>query len=756
MTRERFNALCNQGILLSLMAMLLVVPLIFYTFTHDVFEFNKLTAFRLFVLMALMAFMTKLLLVGGGRLRPSPLWPPILLVGVTSLLSTIWSNNHLTSVFGVYEDFEGILTIVNYILLWFLVHHYVRSLQDIRKFLIMVVLAGFFAGGYGLAQNFGIDFIAWNPHTYTASRLFGSLGNPNFLAAYLLMSLPITMMLFLTIERFQAKSFYLVAIVVMTVTIFFTKSRGAFYALVAEVLFFSVYMVYDTWRQGDLWYRNRRWLVLLAVLAGMTLFSPFVRSTIRQTVVRTLTTLDIKHVKITPRLYIWRSALQMMRDKPVLGSGLDTFQITFPKYRLAEYWRLEWNGTPEKAHNFFLQIGATTGLLGLGAWLWLLVVFFAVLWKQQKSLSPFRRHLTIAIGIAQIGFLVQNQFSFTVVAYGSLFWFFLGLGPTLPREESEELDPKTAKSVFSLADVKLNVWMAYLGICGLILTLMMLSLRFWSGDIYFKRGIIFLTRGLPQPAIAELARAIAINPYREIYWVKYGIAYEEAAKRAQEKEPLLKQAAAIHQHTISMNALNGYDFNNLGRVYKYWGDFVDRAKLKAAEEACRQASELDPYNVYFALDLASVYLSQKRWKKAEAVVDRLIRIFPDFAIPYSYKGYIALMNNNSDLAYQFFTEASRKNWRGDVNTRSSTWSNLGIVRARRGELEAAVQAFNEALKLKPQYLEARLNKALILEQRGLALEAAAEYRYILQKAPQYRRAGELRRKIEMLERRGTQ
>ena len=200
----------------------------------------------------------------------------------------------------------------------------------------------------------------------------------------------------------------------------------------------------------------------------------------------------------------------------------------------------------------------------------------------------------------------------------------------------------------------------------------------------------------------------------------------------------------------------GYDFNNLGRVYKYWGDFVDRKKLAEAEEACQKASELDPYNVYFALDLASVYLAQKKWLEAEAIIKHLMDVFPEFALPYSYKGYIALMKNQTDVAHQFFAAATQKNWRGDINTRASTWSNLGIVRARRGELEGAITAFEEALKLKPQYLEARLNRALILEKRGLGLEAASEYRYILKKAPQYPKAEELRQKILNLERGTTQ
>jgi putative inorganic carbon (HCO3(-)) transporter len=757
MTRERLRSLCDQGVHLALIAMLLVIPLVFYTYAYDVFEYNKITAFRLLTLLALLAFFTKRLLLAKEPIKASPLWPPVIAIGVTSLLSTLWTNNLPTSIFGVYEDFEGILTIANYILLFFLVNQHLRHFNDARKFLTAVVVAGTLAGGYGVAQNFGFDFIMWNPTTYSAARMFGTLGNPNFLAAFVLMCLPVAGMLFLMARRPRVKTLLLVMFLTMAVSIVFTKSRGAMYALAGQFLVLVVYFIYD-WRksEGQLWKGNRRWLLALAVAAGLTLFFPNVRSAIEVSVERTVATLNVKEIHITPRLYIWRSAVQMIRDHPFLGSGLDTFQITFPKYRLAEYWRLEWNGTPEKAHNFFLQIGATTGLLGLAAWLWLIGLYFIKLVKQLPGLSPPRRHLAAAIGLAQIGFLIQNQANFTVLSYGLLFWFFFGMGLSLDREEAPAEAALKKGEPFNLSKVPLPDWLLYLTAAGLIFLGMVFSFRVWTADLYFKRGIIMLTSGYPEQAAADLAQSVALHPYREIYWVKYGIAYEEAAKRAgAQKEAILQKAAEIHRHTIAMNPLNGYDFNNLGRVYKYWGDYLNPAKLKDAEAACAEASRLDPFNVYFALDLTAIYLSQRRYPEAWAMAERLVKEFPDFALPYSYLGYLKLLQGDTNGAYQYLYAASQRNWRGDINTQTTTLSNLGIVQARRGELEQAAASFRQALDMHPQYLEARLNLAVILERQGKTGEAVSEYRRILSEAPQYPQAENLKKKIMFLERGNT-
>ena len=73
MTRERLRKLCDQGIHLALIAMLLVIPLVFYTYAYDVFEYNKITAFRLLTLLALLAYFTKTLLIGREPVKASPL-----------------------------------------------------------------------------------------------------------------------------------------------------------------------------------------------------------------------------------------------------------------------------------------------------------------------------------------------------------------------------------------------------------------------------------------------------------------------------------------------------------------------------------------------------------------------------------------------------------------------------------------------------------------------------------------------------------
>src|SRR3989304_5447537 len=63
------------------------------------------------------------------------------------------------------------------------------------------------------------------------------------------------------------------------------------------------------------------------------------------------------------RIAIWRAALQIFRDHPVVGTGLGTFTMVYPRYRLPE----DREPVPSRpfAHNIFLNIAAEGGVLGV-------------------------------------------------------------------------------------------------------------------------------------------------------------------------------------------------------------------------------------------------------------------------------------------------------------------------------------------------------------------------------------------------------
>jgi hypothetical protein len=194
---SKFARILDQTLDLLLVFILLGAPLIFYTKGHDVFEFNKLTAVRDFSALAATLFLAKLLFVRPLELMRSATDRPLLAWLAVCFICTFHTVNMNLSMHGVYEDFEGITTLVNYALVLFMTQQQIRTERQIRLMIGAVIAAGTVAGFYGILQNVNIDFVPWNPATYSADRMFSTMGNPNFLAAYLVMSLPICFVVFL-------------------------------------------------------------------------------------------------------------------------------------------------------------------------------------------------------------------------------------------------------------------------------------------------------------------------------------------------------------------------------------------------------------------------------------------------------------------------------------------------------------------------------------------------------------------------------
>ena len=198
---SKFTRVIDLSLDLLIVLILLGAPLIFYTKGHDVFEFNKLTAVRAFSALAASLFLAKLLFVRPLELTRSSTDIPLLAWLGACFVATANTVNLRLSLHGVYEDFEGITTLVNYAFLMYLVQQHIRTERQIRMVIGAIIMAGTVAGFYGILQNVNIDFVPWNPATYSPDRMFSTMGNPNFLAAYLVMSLPVCFVVFLDLPN---------------------------------------------------------------------------------------------------------------------------------------------------------------------------------------------------------------------------------------------------------------------------------------------------------------------------------------------------------------------------------------------------------------------------------------------------------------------------------------------------------------------------------------------------------------------------
>ena len=110
---------------------------------------------------------------------------------------------------------------------------------------------------------------------------------------------------------------------------------------------------------------------------------------------------DVRAVDITSenfaiveRLSHWQAGLNMAQHHPWLGVGMGNYEIAYEQYRL-----LNWREPLGHAHNYYLNVFAEAGIIGLVFYGALLLGIMLFSWRLRKHPDPLKR----AIGIGLLG-----------------------------------------------------------------------------------------------------------------------------------------------------------------------------------------------------------------------------------------------------------------------------------------------------------------------------------------------------------------
>lgn len=119
------------------------------------------------------------------------------------------------------------------------------------------------------------------------------------------------------------------------------------------------------------------------------------------------------------RIDLWRRTIEMIVDRP-LGVGLGNWALEYPAYDRGTH--VTFSGAPARPHNDYLWIASETGLIGLAAFLWVLITALR---------AGVRRNQDIAVAAiaSLVALLVHSWFSFPRdrATPTLVFWFVLGI-----------------------------------------------------------------------------------------------------------------------------------------------------------------------------------------------------------------------------------------------------------------------------------------------------------------------------------------
>jgi len=250
-------------------------------------------------------------------------------------------------------------------------------------------------------------------------RVRAFYGSPNNLGLYLDRVLPLLAAVVAFGRSRHRRWIYGLMAGIVGTACFFTFSKGALLlGLPAAALFLGIA---GSIRAS----RDRRWRPLL--LAGAVLLTCAVAIVPLFTTERFSSLFDFQQGTSFFRLQLWRGALNMALDHPILGVGLDNFLYEYrTHYVLPAAWEELSLSHP---HNIVLDFWTRLGVLGLASGLWLFSAAFPSGWRAWWSeLDLDRQALLLGLLASLVATVAHGLIDNSIFLVDLAYVFMLTLG----------------------------------------------------------------------------------------------------------------------------------------------------------------------------------------------------------------------------------------------------------------------------------------------------------------------------------------
>jgi tetratricopeptide (TPR) repeat protein len=555
-------------------------------------------------------------------------------------------------------------------------------------------------------EHYGIDKNIWVQDVQ--NRVFSTFGQPNWMASWLVAVIPLSIA-FSTYSKGKIRetggvdnklpasklnTHYFVSLIPKTlpiiffIVLLFTKSRSGILGLVAADISFWILLfvlsLYQSSKRGAIIKGFLIYHLLFSIFASI-IGTPWTKSisetikarsqktqTVTQTEAATTPLLELGGSSSTEiRKIVWQGALDVWKNYPLFGSGVETFAFSYYQFRPTSHNLVsEWDFLYNKAHNEYLNFMATTGTAGIASYLVaaiaIILTFIVINRKENGQMNILFFNLdfetctwVVAMMSGFLSILITNFFGFSVVPVNLLFYLYPALAVILIRDDNEK------EPVYSLQNISTSQKSGYIILSFFTLLLLIQISRYWYADILYNRAKGLESTGSLVGRVESLNSAIKLSPHEAIYYDGLASAFTDIA--------------------LAYNNQNDSE-----RALKY---------SENAFSAIQKAEDLSPKNLNIIRNRARIGI-----------------MLSDIKSSYILEAKKALLEG-IDLA----------------PTEAKLYYNLSLTYYRMNDIDMAVNTLEKTIDLKANYKDARYAYAIILLELGDKTEAKNQLNYILEK-----------------------
>lgn len=571
------------GVCLALLTPFVIAPVLYP------YIFSKVIFFQIIIELLIPIWIILTLINPKYRPRFNFLTISLLVFFGVLFLSALLGIDFDKSFWGYDSRMNGIFTLLHFLGFYFiLLSLFKKEVYKKRIFLFTLGVSSILSIA-AILEHFCSpfrEFISGN------ERVFSSLGNPIFFAAYLLPHIFIALyLIFLhrrrggTSKNKLARAAFLFIAVLNIFAVYFTFTRGAFVGLAAGILVMIL-----------IWVIKKRVGLILALIFILMLGSSFFAENI-------LSFLGAEPTgTIATRLIIWDIAKEGFKAHPILGWGPENFDIIFDKYynpKSLDYSYYETWG--DRAHNLSLEILATSGILGLASYLLIFGAIFRAILKRQN------RYGGAVLAGAFVAYFAQNLFAFDSPC--ALLIFFLLMAYISKNDVHEEYPKIKNKPLIILIFIPFIVSIIFLNIRPALANNYALKsidaflLDYRASEQYFKRSMSIW------------------SPYYDMARIKFANAVytSEDANELEKKQLILFAIDEVEKSAFNHPKDFSYPLT-LGNLYASIGEY------SSAYNEYNKALELSPKRQIIYFQFASAKFLAGEDDEARIILQQAVEL----------------------------------------------------------------------------------------------------------------------------------
>jgi tetratricopeptide (TPR) repeat protein len=648
--RNYLTILIDKAIALILLLVAGVTPILFLNKTTEFYDMPKFIFLIAATILLLGLTIFSWILKGKVIINRTPLDVPLLVFLVIVIVSTIFSATRYQAIYGDLPSIHGsAASWILYILLYFVTVSNLKDMNRIKNFLYVFYASATVVALATLLSFFGVFL----PLDFAKGFNFTPTGSTFSTIALLMLLLPLPLVSIINPNQYLPRYMAVILSVLFSIVIALTGSIPT-YVVLLIVFGISLYISKDHLSKVGLtlFIASAAAVILTLILAYM----PFAGNKIQQ-----LEAGFPKEIQL-PLAISWKISASSFRDAPFFGTGPASYLFNFTSYKPTEFNLLKyWNFSFSTAHDEFLQILSTLGLLGFFT---LIAICVVVIKNSNKyiSLTQFRNfkdipHETIQFALAISGLtsiillLIHAATLVSIVA--TLFILAaLMMSQESIRNKTTELSmglkaATTQNQQFDLLPVVIFI----VFLVGAV-TLLSRTYTIVSADYYHRLALSQATKN-GTLTYQHLQKAESLNPTVDSYRVdmaqtNFALANTIAIQKGPTKDKpqgsltdkdkqtiqtLLSQAINEGRASVLLNPRSSRNWEILASIYRNITGVANNA-LTFSLDAYGKAIQRDPMNPALRFAVGEVYFANKNYDTAIRFFTDAVNLKPDYTNAY--------------------------------------------------------------------------------------------------------------------------